>query len=68
MVATEFVKDNEPDPETAKAVIKEAAAKKLLLLGCGTFGNVVRWIPPLIVNEEQVDMALKIFGDALDNI
>ena len=68
MIATEFVKDNEPDPETAKAVIKEAASNKLLLLGCGTYGNVVRWIPPLIVNEEQIDKALKIFGDALGNI
>jgi len=65
MVATEFTKDNEPDPETAKDVIKEAFARNLLLLGCGTFGNVVRWIPPLIVNEEQIKTALKIFEDAL---
>ncbi len=68
MVATEFIKDNEPDPETAKAVIKEAAARNLLLLGCGTFGNVVRWIPPLIVSEDQIEEALKIFGDALGKI
>ena len=68
MVATEFIKDNEPDPETAKAVIKEAAARNLLLLGCGTFGNVVRWIPPLIVSEDQIEEALKIFGDALAKV
>ena len=68
MVATEFIKDNEPDPETAKAVIKEAYARNLLLLGCGTFGNVVRWIPPLIVTKEQIEEALKIFGDALANV
>lgn len=65
MVATEFVKDNEPDPETAKAVIKEALERKLLLLGCGTYGNVVRWIPPLIVNEEQINTALAIFDDSM---
>ena len=68
MIATEFVKDNEPDPETAKAVIKEAASRNLLLLGCGTFGNVIRWIPPLIVNEEQIEKALKIFGESLVNV
>ena len=68
MIATEFVKNNEPDPDTAKAVITEAASRNLLLLGCGTFGNVVRWIPPLIVNEEQINKALKIFKDSLANI
>ena len=68
MVATEFVKDNGPDPETAKAVIKEAGARNLLLLGCGTYGNVIRWIPPLIVNEKQIAKALKIFEDSLNNI
>lgn len=68
MVATEFVRDNEPDPETTKAVIAEAADRNLLLLSCGTFGNVVRWIPPLIVNQKQIDEALTIFRDALGNI
>ncbi len=68
MVATEFVRDNEPDPETAKVVIREAALRNLLLLGCGTFGNVVRWIPPLIVDEEQIKKGLKIFEDALVNV
>lgn len=68
MVATEFVKDNEPDPVTAKVVVKEAAARNLLLLGCGTFGNVVRWIPPLIVNEDQIKKALNIFEDALSSV
>ncbi len=68
MAATEFVRDNEPDPETTKAVIAEAANRNLLLLSCGTFGNVVRWIPPLIVNEAQIEKALTIFEDALESL
>ncbi len=68
MIATEFTKDNEVDPKTAKAVIKEAAARNLLLLSCGTFGNIVRWIPPLIVSEKQINDALKIFEDSLSSI
>ena len=68
MAATEFVRDNEPDPETTKALIAEAADRNLLLLSCGTFGNVVRWIPPLIVNEAQIEKALTIFEDALESL
>jgi len=68
MAATEFVRDNEPDPEITKALIAEAANRNLLLLSCGTFGNVVRWIPPLIVNEVQIEKALTIFKDALDSL
>ena len=68
MAAVEFVRDNEPDPETTKAVIAKAADKNLLLLSCGTFGNVIRLIPPLIVNQEQIEKGLAIFEDALDSL
>ncbi len=68
MTAVEFVRDNEPDPEITKTLIAEAANRNLLLLSCGTFGNVVRWIPPLIVNEAQIEKALTIFEDALDSL
>jgi len=48
-----------------KAIVAAAEAEGLLLLVCGPFGNVVRWIPPLIVSAEQVDDALAAFGRAL---
>jgi 4-aminobutyrate aminotransferase-like enzyme len=31
-----------------------------MLLTCGTYDNVIRWIPPLVVNEQEMDKALKI--------
>jgi len=66
MVATEFTKPNgEPDAVTAKAVQKACLEKDLLLLTCGTYENVIRWIPPLIVSERQLDSALDIFNQAL---
>jgi len=65
MIATEFTKNGEPDPDRAKEVTKTALEKGLLLLTCGTFGNVVRWIPPLIVTEKQIDDGLGIFREAL---
>jgi 4-aminobutyrate aminotransferase len=68
MVATEFTRDGEPDTATSKAVVKAAFERGLLLLTCGTYDNVIRWIPPLVVNENEMDDALKIFAGALDAV
>ena len=67
MVGTEFVVDGRP--EKAKPLVKEIvhAAEKndLLLLTCGTYDNVIRWIPPLNVTSGQVNDALTAFAAAL---
>ena len=66
MVAAEFTTaQGEPDTETAKAVRVKCLERGLMLLTCGPYGNVVRWIPPLIVTPEQIDEALEIFEGAL---
>jgi 4-aminobutyrate aminotransferase len=66
MVGTEFT---QPDGSPATGLVKEIIARcqkdKLLLLNCGTYNNVVRWIPPLIVTQEQIETALGIFEQAL---
>jgi 4-aminobutyrate aminotransferase len=66
MVGVEF-RDGagKPDKTAAKSVQKACLEHGLLLLTCGTFENVIRWIPPLIVSREQVDVALSVFADAL---
>lgn len=67
MVGTEFTKaDGEPDPATTGAVLKACLDNKLLMLGCGSYGNVLRWIPPLVVTEDQINDALGIFELALE--
>ena len=38
---------------------------QLLLLRAGTFGNIVRWVPPLVVSGDEIDEALEAFGAAL---
>jgi 4-aminobutyrate aminotransferase-like enzyme len=38
---------------------------RLLLLNCGTYSNVIRWIPPLIVSQAQLETALGSFERAL---
>lgn len=68
MIATEFTKDGDPDTATTKAVVKAAFDRGLMLLTCGTYDNIIRWIPPLVVTEEQVAEALKIFAASLDTV
>ena len=68
MVATEFTKDGKPAKEMAKAVQKACLKRNLLLLTCGTFENVIRWIPPLIVSEEQIIEAVSIFQESLAEV
>lgn len=68
MVATEFTTEGEPDKEMAKAVQTACLERNLLILTCGTFENVIRWIPPLIVSPEQIDEAVSIFEQALTEV
>jgi 4-aminobutyrate aminotransferase-like enzyme len=46
-------------------VQKACLARNLLLLTCGAYGNVIRWIPPLVVTGAQIDEALGIFNEAM---
>ncbi|GAB1420599.1 aminotransferase class III-fold pyridoxal phosphate-dependent enzyme [Anaerolineales bacterium] len=68
MVATEFTRDGEADKVITKKVQKACLDDQLLLLTCGPAENVIRWIPPLIVNREQMDKVLSIFEKALATI
>jgi 4-aminobutyrate aminotransferase len=68
MVGVELVTDPEthaPDGALAKALIAKAADLGLLLLTCGTNGNVIRWIAPIDVSAAEISEAVEIFGEAL---
>ncbi len=66
MVATELTAaDGSPATATAKAAVKGSLKRGLLLLTCGPWDNTVRWIPPLVVTEAQIEEALGIFREAL---
>jgi 4-aminobutyrate aminotransferase len=69
MIGVEFrTPDGKPDKTTTKAVVQACFERKLLLLTCGTYDNVIRWIPPLIVAEQQIDDAVEIFTDSLNSV
>jgi 4-aminobutyrate aminotransferase len=66
MVGSEFTtSDGRPDTATAARAQRAAADRGLLLLTCGAWSNVVRMIPPLVVNAEQVDEAVAIWAEAV---
>jgi len=66
MVGVEFVKDRatrEPAPEIPHELVGSAFKKGLLLLGCGK--SSLRLAPPLVVDEYDVDTALRIIDECL---
>ena len=66
MVGTEFTVNGKPaEKALIKSIVHACEEQGLLLLTCGTFDNVIRWIPPLVVSEQQISEALGIFGEAL---
>ncbi len=68
LVGSEFTApDGSPDTATAQRAHAAATERGLLLLTCGAYGNVVRMIPPLIVTADQVDEALDIWSDAVND-
>ena len=62
MVATQF-----DDAARVSAVITHCLRHgKVILMNAGTYGNVIRWMPPLVTTEAEIDHALAVFEAALD--
>lgn len=69
MVSVEFADaEGAPDGATAAAVHKAAAENGLLLLTNGMYGQNVRFIPALVVTEQQIDDALALWEKTLDEV
>ncbi|MET8427644.1 4-aminobutyrate--2-oxoglutarate transaminase [Nocardia sp. NPDC004860] len=67
MLAIELVRpgSNEPDAELAKAVVSEALSHGVIALTCGTYGNIIRLLPPLVISDELLADALDVLEAAL---
>ena len=67
MVAIEFADGPKlkPRPDLAKALMAGALERKLLLLTCGTYSQVVRFIPPLVTTADEVDQAVETVREVL---
>jgi 4-aminobutyrate aminotransferase/(S)-3-amino-2-methylpropionate transaminase len=56
MIGIEFITDEKrtPNPDAAERIISQALDSGLLLLACGTYGNVVRLLPPLNLSDAEL--------------
>ena len=66
MVAIELVKPGtlEPDAAATAQVARACHASGVLVLTCGTFGNVLRFLPPLVIGEALLNEGLSVLEDA----
>ncbi|WP_216896381.1 4-aminobutyrate--2-oxoglutarate transaminase [Nocardia alni] len=67
MLAIELVRPGaaEPDPALTKAVAAAALAHGVIVLTCGTFGNVIRLLPPLVIGDDLLLDGLSVIADAI---
>ncbi|WP_027723350.1 4-aminobutyrate--2-oxoglutarate transaminase [Maridesulfovibrio zosterae] len=68
MIALEIVTDKDsktPAPDLTKKIVAEAVKNKLLILSCGNFGNVIRILVPLSVDDQTLDKGLSILEKAI---
>jgi 4-aminobutyrate aminotransferase/(S)-3-amino-2-methylpropionate transaminase len=67
MLAVELVRDGtqEPDAALTKAVATACHAAGVIVLTCGTYGNVLRLLPPLSISDELLHEALDVLSEAL---
>jgi 4-aminobutyrate aminotransferase/(S)-3-amino-2-methylpropionate transaminase len=70
MVAIELVRERRadaPDAELTRGLVQAAGRRGLLLLSCGVYGNVIRFLPPLTIPDAQLAEGLAILEAALED-
>ncbi|MDU0346715.1 4-aminobutyrate--2-oxoglutarate transaminase [Microbacterium sp. KSW2-29] len=67
MIAAEFVDPTTgaPDAALTSAVAKAAIAEGVIVLTCGTYGNVIRFLPPLSIGDDLLNEGLDVVAAAL---
>ena len=68
MIGIEFVTDKEsktPNGEIVSKIVKNAVEKGLMLENSGTYGQVIRFLAPLVMTDEQLKAGLEIFEEAI---
>jgi 4-aminobutyrate aminotransferase/(S)-3-amino-2-methylpropionate transaminase len=67
MVAVEFVRpgSTEPDPAETTRVTRACHAAGVITLTCGTYGNVLRLLPPLVIGPDLLAEGLEVLADAV---
>lgn len=70
MLAVELVRPGTdiPDPVLTKAVAAAALSRGVVLLTCGTYGNVIRLLPPLVIGEELLADGIGVLADVVRDL
>ena len=71
MVAIELVKNRRPDsPDTdlTKALVQAAGRRGLVILACGMYGNVIRFLAPLTISDALLKEGINLFEQSLDEV
>ena len=71
MVAMELVRErraDQPDAELTRALVQAAARRGLVLLSCGIYSNVIRFLMPLTISDAELAEGLAILEAALEDV
>lgn len=71
MVAIELFKDTEhtqPDADTTAKIVAAAREQGVILLSCGTYGNVIRLLVPLTVTDDQLESGMQIIERCFNEV
>jgi 4-aminobutyrate aminotransferase/(S)-3-amino-2-methylpropionate transaminase len=71
MLVVEFVKDRktkEPDMDFAMAVIKKSVANGVILIRAGLYTNCIRFLPPIVITDEQLNEGLDVIENAIQEV
>ncbi|MFV0495008.1 4-aminobutyrate--2-oxoglutarate transaminase [Mycobacterium sp.] len=70
MIAVELVKSGtaDPDPELTTKLAKAAHAAGVIVLTCGTFGNIIRLLPPLTISDELLTEGMEVLTGLLADL
>lgn len=71
MCAVELVKDREtkePNKELTAQIVQECYRRGVIVLSAGLFGNILRFLTPLVISQEQLEEALDVIQDVMADL
>jgi 4-aminobutyrate aminotransferase-like enzyme len=69
MVAVELVRNmraDAPDAELTRAVVQAAGRRGLIILSCGVYSNVIRFLAPLTISDALLKEGCHLFEQSLE--
>ncbi|MDI3536035.1 MAG: 4-aminobutyrate aminotransferase / (S)-3-amino-2-methylpropionate transaminase / 5-aminovalerate [Eubacteriaceae bacterium] len=70
MIGIEFIKDpktKEANPGLVSQIVAVAAQNGLIIESAGIYGNVIRFLAPLVMTDDQLEAGLNIFEKAIES-